>query len=127
MDNGLFLLAEGELWLFAWTLTIPRILGAIIVMPFLSSSTLPGLVRNGVVMVLSVVAVPMTIEQVKDLPLEVLPLMIIVIKEVILGFMMGFMFSIPFWAVSAAGYFIDMQRGTMSGEQFAAIITDRSI
>jgi type III secretion protein T len=36
------------------------------------------------------------------------------------------MFSIPFWAVSAAGYFIDMQRGTMSAEQFAAIITDQT-
>ena len=126
MDNGLFILAEGELWLFAWTLTIPRILGAFLVIPFLSSTTLPGLVRNGIVMVLSVVAVPMTLEQVKDLPLEVLPTMVIVIKEVILGFMMGFMFSIPFWAVSAAGYFIDMQRGTMSAEQFAAVITDQT-
>ncbi|HFC92157.1 MAG TPA: EscT/YscT/HrcT family type III secretion system export apparatus protein [Leucothrix mucor] len=126
MDNGLFLLEEGELWLFAWALTIPRILGAIVVMPFLSSNTLPGLVRNGVVMVLSVVAIPMTMEQVKDLPLEALPLIIIVIKESILGFMMGFMFSIPFWAVSAAGYFIDMQRGTMSAEQFAAVITDQT-
>jgi type III secretion protein T len=126
MDDGLFILREGELWLFAWTLTIPRILGAIIVMPFLSSNTLPGLVRNGVVMVLSIVAVPMTLEQVKDLPLEALPIVVIVIKEVILGFMMGFMFSIPFWAVSAAGYFIDMQRGTMSAEQFAAVITDQT-
>jgi type III secretion protein T len=126
MDDGLFILREGELWLFTWTLTIPRILGAIIVMPFLSSNTLPGLVRNGVVMVLSIVAIPMTLEQVKDLPLEILPIVVIVIKEVILGFMMGFMFSIPFWAVSAAGYFIDMQRGTMSAEQFAAVITDQT-
>jgi type III secretion protein T len=77
-------------------------------------------------MVLSVVAVPMTLEQVKDIPIEMLPVLIIVIKEVILGFMMGFMFSIPFWAVSAAGYFIDMQRGTMSAEQFAAVISDQT-
>jgi type III secretion protein T len=95
-------------------------------MPFLSSNSLPGLVRNGIVMALSIVAVPMTLEQVKDLPMEAFPIVVIVIKEVILGFMLGFMFSIPFWAVSAAGYFIDMQRGTMSAEQFSAVITDQT-
>jgi type III secretion protein T len=126
MDTGLLLLSDGTLWMLAWMLTIPRILGAFIVMPFLNSSVLPGLVRNGIVMVLSVVAVPMTLEQIKDLPIEALPIVVIVIKEVILGFMMGFMFSIPFWAISAAGYFIDIQRGTMSAEQFAAIITDQT-
>ncbi|MCK5896739.1 MAG: type III secretion system export apparatus subunit SctT [Cocleimonas sp.] len=126
MDNELSLMAEGSQWMLAWILTIPRILGAFIVMPFLNSSVLPGLVRNGIVMTLSMVAVPMTLEQVRDLPIEALPIIVILIKEVMLGFMMGFMFSIPFWAISAAGYFIDIQRGTMSAEQFAAIITDQT-
>ena len=126
MDNELSLMAEGSQWMLAWILTIPRILGAFIVMPFLNSSVLPGLVRNGIVMILSMVAVPMTLEQVRDLPIEALPIIVILIKEVMLGFMMGFMFSIPFWAISAAGYFIDIQRGTMSAEQFAAIITDQT-
>ncbi len=126
MDEGLFLLSEGQMWLFAWVLTVPRIFGAFLVMPFFSASVLPGLVRNGIIMVLSVVALPMTVEQVKDLPVEAFPIISLVIKEIILGFMMGFMFSIPFWAVSAAGYFIDVQRGTMSAEQFAAIIADQT-
>ena len=126
MDDGLFILSEGEMWLFSWMLTVPRIFGVFLVMPFLSSTILPGLVRNGIIMVLSVVALPMTLEQVKDLPMEGFPIIIIVIKEIALGFMLGFMLSIPFWAVSVAGYFIDMQRGTMSAEQFAAIITDQT-
>jgi type III secretion protein T len=126
MDDGLFILSEGQMWLFSWTLTVPRIFGVFLVMPFLSASILPGLVRNGIIIVLSLVALPMTIEQVKDLPMEGFPVLVIVIKEIALGFMLGFFMSIPFWAVSVAGYFIDMQRGTMSAEQFAAIITDQT-
>ncbi|MCK5813965.1 MAG: type III secretion system export apparatus subunit SctT [Cocleimonas sp.] len=126
MNDGLFILSEGQMWLFSWTLTVPRIFGVFLILPFLSASILPGLVRNGIIMVLSIVALPMTIEQVKDLPMEGLPTLLIVAKEIALGFMLGFFMSIPFWAVSVAGYFIDMQRGTMSAEQFAAIITDQT-
>ncbi len=124
--DGVSLFSQGEIWLLAWLLTVPRILGAFLVMPFLNSTVLPGLARNGIIVVLSVVAVPMTFEQIKDVPMEAFYIVGILIKEVALGFMMGFMFSIPFWAVSAAGYFIDMQRGTMSGEQFAAVIADQT-
>ena len=126
MSNELSILSESEMWLFAWMLSVPRVLGVFLVMPFLSSTILPGLVRNGIVMALSVVAVPLTMEQISGVPLDVFHVLGIVIKEVSLGFMLGFMFAIPFWAVSAAGYFIDMQRGTMSAEQFAAIITDQT-
>ena len=126
MNDGLFILSQGQITLFAWLLTIPRILGVFLIMPFLSATLLPGLVRNGIIMILSIVALPMTLEQVKVLPSETLPIILIIIKEIILGFIMGFMFSIPFWAVSAAGYFIDVQRGTMSAEQFVAVIADRT-
>lgn len=123
-ELGLF--GEGEMWLFAWMLTVPRILGAFLILPFLSSTILPGLVRNGIIMALSVVAIPMTVEQSQNLPMDGILILGVVAKEVALGFMMGFIFSIPFWAVSAAGYFIDMQRGTMSAEQFSAVITDQT-
>jgi len=126
MTEGISLFSEAEIWLLAWMLTVPRILGAFLVMPFLNSTVLPGLARNGIVVVLSVVAIPMTVEQIKDVPLDTLYIVGLAIKEVALGFMMGFMFSIPFWAISAAGYFIDMQRGTMSAEQFAAVIADQT-
>ncbi len=126
MMEGLSLFSEGEIWLLAWILTVPRILGAFLVLPFLNSTVLPGLARNGIIMVLSVVAIPMTVEQIRDVPMDAFVIVGLAIKEVALGFMMGFMFSIPFWAVSAAGYFIDMQRGTMSAEQFAAVIADQT-
>lgn len=123
-ELGLF--GEGEMWVFAWMLTVPRILGVFLVMPFLSSTILPGLVRNGIIMALSLIAIPMTVEQSQNLPMDAMIVLGVVIKEVALGFIMGFVFSIPFWGVSAAGYFIDMQRGTMSAEQFAAVITDQT-
>ncbi|HIO92667.1 MAG TPA: EscT/YscT/HrcT family type III secretion system export apparatus protein [Leucothrix mucor] len=126
MNEGISLFAEGEIWLLAWILTVPRILGAFLVMPFLNSTVLPGLARNGIIVVLSVVAIPMTFEQIKDVPMDAMLIVSIILKEAALGFMMGFMFSIPFWAVSASGYFIDMQRGTMSAEQFAAVIADQT-
>ncbi|MCK5901797.1 MAG: type III secretion system export apparatus subunit SctT [Cocleimonas sp.] len=126
MNNEFDFISNGEMWLFAWGLSIPRILGVFLVVPFLNRNILPGLVRNGIIIGLSVITLPMTVEQVQSLPTDVLFIIGVVAKEVLLGFLMGFMFSIPFWAVSAAGYFIDIQRGAMSAEQFSPAIADQT-
>ena len=103
---------------------LPRILAAFAVIPFLGSQILPGMVRNSIVISLTLVLHPLVGMQVPEDP--ALPfLMAVVAKEVALGILIGFMTGLFFWAVESVGYVIDNQRGTtmasvlnpMSGEQ----------
>ncbi|HID8404690.1 TPA: EscT/YscT/HrcT family type III secretion system export apparatus protein [Serratia marcescens] len=43
-----------------------------------------------------------------------------VCKEVIIGFLMGFLFSVPFWIYEGIGSLIDNQSGRLMGEQLTA-------
>lgn len=115
-----------QMWLLALALTVPRMLGTIVVTPYLGSSILPGLARNSLVIALSIFLLPMTVDQVSNVEFNLMSLVVIVAKEALIGFMLGYMFSIPIWAISAAGYFVDLQRGVMSAETFAPIIQDRT-
>lgn len=117
---------NSKVWMLAWLLSVARILGVFLATPFLGATVLPGLVRNGVVIVLSVIAVPLVSEQIKDVPYNTLVIVGLVIKEIILGFIMGYVFSIPYWAIMSSGYFIDLQRGVMSAELFSGTAGDRT-
>ena len=108
-----------KVWMLAWLLTVARILGVFLATPFLGKSILPGLARNGIVIVLAATAVPLVLDQVSNMPYEPITIVGIIIKELILGFLMGYFFSIPFWAASSAGFWIDLQRGVMSAQLFA--------
>lgn len=109
-----------KVWMLAWLLSVARILGVFIATPYLGSSALPGMVRNGIVIVLSVVAVPLVSQQISTVEYGTLIIVGLILKELVLGFFMGYVFSIPYWAVASAGYFIDLQRGVFSGELFSA-------
>jgi type III secretion protein T len=115
-----------KVWMLAWLLSSARILGVFLATPFFGASTLPGLVRNGIVITLSVVAVPLVAEQIADAPYNTLTIVGLIIKEIILGFMMGYLFSLPYWAVMSSGYFLDLQRGVMSAELFSTAAGDRT-
>ena len=108
-----------KVWMLAWLLTVARILGVFLATPFLGKSILPGLARNGIVIVLAATAVPLVLDQVSYMPYDPITIVGIIIKELILGFFMGYFFSIPFWAASSAGFWIDLQRGVMSAQLFA--------
>ncbi len=115
---------EEQLWFFTLLLTVPRILGAFLAMPFLGSTTLPGLVRNGIVIVIAAFAAPITRDYIQEVPIDAIHIGFIIIKEMAVGFMMGYLISIPFWAVSSAGFFVDLQSGKMSAEMFSNVLAD---
>lgn len=119
-------IGQEQLWFFALLLTIPRILGAFLAMPFLGSTLLPGLVRNGIVVIVSAFAVPVSIDSVAQIPTDGLQIAFIIIKEVAIGFMFGYLISIPFWAASSAGFFIDLQRGSLSAQMFSNFLSDQT-
>ena len=115
---------EEQLWFLTLILTIPRILGTFLAMPYLGSTVLPGLVRNGVVIIIAAFATPITHNYVAQVPIDSLNIAFIIIKETAIGFMIGYLISIPFWAISTAGFWVDLQSGKMSAQQFSNVLGD---
>jgi type III secretion protein T len=100
-------------------LTLPRIAAAFIVLPLLSGQSIPPLARNSFLVSLAVMIYPVAAAipaAGAGLPAGAWPL--IVIKEMLIGAVLGFLFSAIFWAVSAAGNLID----TKAGSNFAAVV-----
>jgi len=93
--------------------TVPRLLAAMSVMPFLSKSFFGGaLIRNGVVLSLSIFLFPIVDDGYR--PGSMVPIMyaVIIVKEAIIGICLGWLAALPFWALEAVGFFIDNQRGS---------------
>ena len=111
-------------WLMAWALTAPRILVAFALLPILTDPIVPRTLRNGVIMTLSLFILPLTHEQFLNIRIDMLNLIGILIKEGVIGLLLGYALSVPFWAVKAAGFLIDMQRGVMSALFFSPVTSN---
>jgi type III secretion protein T len=98
-----------------------------IFLPILNKQTLGGtMVRNGVLCSLALFIFPMINQQ--NLPAETdgIWLMIILGKEVLLGLLIGFVAAIPFWAIEAAGFLVDNQRGAAMASMFNPTLGSQS-
>jgi type III secretion protein T len=113
-------------WLLALLLTMPRVLGFFLALPFISGKTVPGMARNALVLIITAFAMPMTVDTVSTLPFELSFIFLIIVKEVAIGFIFGYMLSIPFWVMGSAGFFLDLQRGSMSAQLFSPVLSDQS-
>jgi type III secretion protein T len=113
-------------WLLALLLTMPRVLGLFLALPFISGKTIPGMARNALVLIITAFAVPMTVDTVSTLPFELSFIFFIIVKEVAIGFIFGYMLGIPFWVMGSAGFFLDLQRGSMSAQLFSPVLSDQS-
>jgi type III secretion protein T len=108
-------------WLLAWAFTAPRVLVTFAVLPVFSEPILPGTLRNGIILILSLYVLPLTHEQFLNLTPSIPAMLGILVKEGLLGLLLGYALSVPLWAVKAAGFLIDMQRGVMSALFFSPI------
>jgi type III secretion protein T len=106
-------------WLLTWAFTAPRILIAFAVLPILTDPVVPSTLRNGILMILSLFVLPLTHEQFLNIDPSLPNMLAIVVKEGVIGLMLGYVMSVPFWAVKATGFLIDMQRGVMSALFFS--------
>lgn len=99
--------------LLALGLTVPRIIGAFLMLPLMTSQNVPALVRNSFMVSLAIVAIPIAAAgaPVESMGAALWP--VIVLKELFLGVAIGFCFGIVFWAIAAAGAVIDAQVGMM--------------
>jgi type III secretion protein T len=95
-----------------YLLALPRAYAFLISSQLLNAQVIPRLARNVVIMVLTAPLVPGLQGQADQLTAEVSIFMVYFAKEVVIGFVLGYLVFWMFWAVQAAGTYIDNQRGT---------------
>ncbi len=92
-------------------ISMARVGTCLYITPFFSNSLLTGAVRNGTILSLSLMVVPI-VEKGMPADATVIGTAVIVAKEAFLGLILGYVASAPFWVASNIGYFVDTQRGT---------------
>ncbi len=104
-------LADLHRLLSALMYSMVRIQVALAIVPLFSRQILPGLVRVGVGVSLSLLLVPTTLATLSHGEPESMELILILVKEAFLGLLLGYAVATLFWGVEAVGFFIDNQRG----------------
>lgn len=89
-----------------------RPFGVMLLLPVTNTRILGGTpVRNAIVLLVALPAVPYASSAISGAPLDIMPLLSIIMTEIAVGFYIGFLAAIPFWAIESAGSLIDMVRG----------------
>ncbi|MGL4601395.1 MAG: type III secretion system export apparatus subunit SctT [Plesiomonas sp.] len=98
------------LWLTSLFIGFLRPLGVFLLLPIFTSKSLnSSLFRNVLIIGIALPMIPI-IHDIKIFNFET-NLWATTIQEVLIGFFIGFFFTIPFWAIDMAGYLIDTLRG----------------
>jgi type III secretion protein T len=112
--TSLFSQADPRAMLSLLFLFLGRMLPIIAMSPFFGSRVLPNPTKVFFAMTLFVVFLPQFLLSVSTPLVFNLLLVLLVLKELFVGLILGFMISIPFIIVQAAGMMIDHQRGGAS-------------
>lgn len=118
------LIVEIKHWLLAFAVVVPRVVAIFTVLPCFGK-ILHGQLRNSIVVSICLILIPFVLPSVPQEMDSIFLFTAIVAKEVVVGLLMGFLMSVPFWAIEGIGFIIDNQRGStmasvfdpMSGEQ----------
>jgi type III secretion protein T len=95
----------------AMTLCTPRLLTAFLVSPFFNTEMITGVTRNCIVVVFALIVFPTMLPFVRTSGPTVGFIFATVVKEAVIGALIGFLASLFFYAVEAVGHIVDHQRG----------------
>lgn len=94
-----------------------RIYGVMIICPVFSSNYLTKMLKVCLAFIFGIMVLPYVGQQL-ILPASIIGRSFFIIKELIIGFMVGYALAFPFWLIETVGNIIDRQRG----EQMGAVI-----
>ena len=112
---------EFHRWILAAVLAMARIGGAFSICPALADSMIPGVARRAAVFGFACLAIPFIKNEMPPGEPNLWMFSILAFKEAIIGFLLGFFASIPFWVAENIGNFIDNQRGATMGEVYSPL------
>lgn len=104
-------------FLYALTLGAARIYPCLILVPVFSFNILKGMLRNAVVLALALVPATGIQAQLTDYTPEWQQWVGLILKEVIVGILLGLLLGMPFWLYQSVGALFDNQRGALIGGQ----------
>lgn len=111
------LLALAYPLLMATAIAVARALGMIIVTPAFIRLGLTGLIRTGVAVAICIPAIPGVLSSLlAEGQMSSLVITGLLIKELVVGTIIGIAFGIPFWGAEVAGDLVDLQRGSTSAQ-----------
>ncbi|HUS88553.1 MAG TPA: flagellar biosynthetic protein FliR, partial [Desulfosporosinus sp.] len=96
-------------------LILSRWAGMIMLAPVFGARGVPGLVRLGLAASITVLVYPLISAAKPSIPIELLPYIAVVIKEVLVGLVIGFVISTLTSILQGAGQLIDFQMGFTMG------------
>ncbi|ODA42508.1 flagellar biosynthetic protein FliR [Desulfosporosinus sp. BG] len=96
-------------------LILSRWTGMIMLAPVFGARGVPGVVKLGLAASLSVIVYPLISAAKPSIPLELLPYVAVVIKEVLVGLVIGFLIYTMTAVLVGAGQLIDFQMGFTMG------------
>ena len=106
---------EAKVFLGTLALTQPRILALCAMLPLFNRQLLPGMLRYAICAAIGIVLVPALSPRYVQMDPSAIELVLLVVKEVFVGLVMGFLVAIPFWIFEAVGFVVDNQRGASLG------------
>lgn len=103
--------------LVAASVGMTRALGVILITPAFNRLGLTGMIRSAVAVTIALPAIPFIFSALPSLgPLSAFGLAALLIKELMIGAVIGVVFGIPFWAAEVAGEVVDLQRASTMGQ-----------
>lgn len=113
-----------DLYFYSFFLSIPRILVVLSILPFLTESVMPAIMRTAFSVTLSIAAIPVVSYNADFSDINIAIFLLLVAKEALIGLVIGFVISVPFWAISSSGFLVDLQRGAFSATLFTPFFRD---
>jgi type III secretion protein T len=105
-----------EVYIIAISLAAARMGGMIMMMPVFTRLGLTGSIRGGVALVFALPLLPIIVNAINMPTLGMSQLMVVLLKEVGVGMIIGVVLGVPIWAAEAAGEILDLQRGVTFAE-----------
>jgi len=112
---------EFHRFMIAWVVSAVRIGVAFSICPALSDTMIMGLARRAAVLALSLLVTPVALSMLPPGEPALMPLVPFVLREAIVGLVIGFVGGLPFWVAENVGNFIDNQRGATMGEVYSPL------
>lgn len=103
-----------------------RMLAVINMVPFLGSKNAPSQVKMGISILFSLIFYPLISEQVIATPDNLIVYFVFLLKEVFIGFSIGFVTAQIFYSVEMMGQIIDVMRGTNQAQLLVPELQERS-
>lgn len=104
-------------WVLALGLGMARIYPCLLLTPIFSFTAIKGTLRGAIVVALALFPTPMIQAQLVDNPPSLFFFAGLLLKEGLIGILIGLFFGMPFWLFESVGALFDNQRGALMGGQ----------